>query len=261
MSLAPSMARILAQHPSRCWRQCLSQVGKSLIAPSFSSPRLSQTCRSYGRAWRPPPRMLLPEKLLKSPPAQVAPADQEEIQFTEMLGDPQLNPFNPKILPEEIQYGDPVEGLEPHEARIHNEVTERINNQITEGSHGRLFAVVFLSGRQYRVTDEDIIMITGVYHVQTGERIRMEKVLAVGCSDFTLLGRPLLDRGFVNVEATVIEKTLSYPIIRFKHLRKIPLRTTRFNREPQTLIRINSVSFGRRLNEQADSQDVVRNIS
>ena len=31
-----------------------------------------------------------------------------------------LNPFNPQILPEEIQYGEPVEGLEPHEARIHS---------------------------------------------------------------------------------------------------------------------------------------------
>ena len=56
------------------------------------------------------------------------------------------------------------------------EITDRINAQLAEGSHGRLFAVVFLAGKQFRVTDEDIIMITGTYHVQTGERIRMEKV-------------------------------------------------------------------------------------
>lgn len=41
------------------------------------------------------------------------------------------------------------------------------------------------------------------------------KVLLVGGKDFTLVGRPLMDDGLVRVEATVIEKTLSYTKLHF----------------------------------------------
>jgi large subunit ribosomal protein L21 len=37
----------------------------------------------------------------------------------------------------------------------------------------------------------------------------MKKVLLVGSSDFTVIGRPLLSPHFVRVEGIVIEKTLS----------------------------------------------------
>ena len=48
-----------------------------------------------------------------------------------------------------------------------------------------------------------------------GQRIRLEKILLVGSSDFTLVGRPLLPRDLVNVEATVVEKSLSHKKINF----------------------------------------------
>ena len=43
-----------------------------------------------------------------------------------------------------------------------------------------------------------------------GQRIKIEKVLLIGSKDFTLIGRPLLPRDLINVEATVVEKTLSH---------------------------------------------------
>ena len=48
-----------------------------------------------------------------------------------------------------------------------------------------------------------------------GQRIRLEKILLVGSSDFTLVGRPLLPRDLVNVEATVVEKSLSHKKINY----------------------------------------------
>ena len=48
-----------------------------------------------------------------------------------------------------------------------------------------------------------------------GQRIRLEKILLVGAFDFTLMGRPLLPRDLVNVEATVVEKSLSHKKINF----------------------------------------------
>ena len=51
--------------------------------------------------------------------------------------------------------------------------------------------------------------------------------MCVGGKDFTLYGRPLLHRDLVNVEATVIEKTLSHTVIDFYNRRRKNSRRTR----------------------------------
>ena len=45
--------------------------------------------------------------------------------------------------------------------------------------------------------------------IDIGTRITLDKVTLVGSRDFTLLGRPVLPRDLVRVEATVVEKNLS----------------------------------------------------
>ena len=45
---------------------------------------------------------------------------------------------------------------------------------------------------------------------KNGQKIRLDKICLIGSKDFTLLGRPLLPRDLVNVEATVVEKSLSH---------------------------------------------------
>ncbi|KAF4533064.1 hypothetical protein B566_EDAN002627 [Ephemera danica] len=72
------------------------------------------------------------------------------------------------------------------------DIASRINAQIATQSHGRLFAVVQVLGKQFKITDEDLIVVEGNWLPDAGDRIRLEKVLLVGGSDFTLLGRPLL---------------------------------------------------------------------
>lgn len=44
--------------------------------------------------------------------------------------------------------------------------------------------------------------------------------MAVGCSDFTLFGRPLLPKDLVYVEATVVEKTLFATEVMFRYASK-----------------------------------------
>jgi len=83
-------------------------------------------------------------------------------------------------------------------------------NQLTQNSDkNRLFAVIQLGNEQRKVTTEDIICKVDEFHPTIGDRIRFEKVLLVGSSDFTVVGRPLLSPHFVRVEGIVIEKTLS----------------------------------------------------
>lgn len=144
------------------------------------------------------------------------------------------------------------------EAReLHNQlapaVVEKVNKQLEEGRAGRLFAVVSVGGKQHLVKTEDIIVMEGNYPLKLGEVIRLQKVLAMGGRDFTLLGRPILPVDQAFVEATVIEKTFSHTKIWFLTKPRKNIRVTRFIREPLTYMRINSVCV---LNKVDDLPDV-----
>ena len=67
----------------------------------------------------------------------------------------------------------------------------------------------FLSDLQRKFTAGDLIMLDSDLGVDIGTRITLDKVTLVGSRDFTLLGRPVLPRDLVRVEATVVEKNLS----------------------------------------------------
>lgn len=99
---------------------------------------------------------------------------------------------------------------------LSTDVTNEINNQIAMDKIGRMFAVVQICGKQFKVTENDIIIIEGFWPPNIGDRLKLEKVLLVGSTDFTLVGRPLLNRELISVDATVIEKTLSHTKTRFR---------------------------------------------
>ncbi|KAJ8871449.1 hypothetical protein PR048_027766 [Dryococelus australis] len=103
---------------------------------------------------------------------------------------------------------------------IFTDVISKINAQIENQSHGRLFAIVHICGKQFKVTEEDIIIIEGHWPPEMGDELKLEKVLLVGGSDFTLFGRPILSPELVTVNATVIEKTLSHIKTRFRKKRR-----------------------------------------
>lgn len=91
-----------------------------------------------------------------------------------------------------------------------------INKQIATKATGRLFAIIYLAGQQFKVTENDIIIVSGHWPPQPGDKLNLEKVLLLGSKDFTLVGRPILNRELVSVNATVIQKTLSHTITRFR---------------------------------------------
>lgn len=91
-----------------------------------------------------------------------------------------------------------------------------INNQIATNRTGRLFAVVQICGKQFKITENDIIIIEGFWPPNIGEYLKLGKVLLVGSTDFTLIGKPILNRELVSVDAIVIEKTLSHTKTRFR---------------------------------------------
>lgn len=55
-------------------------------------------------------------------------------------------------------------------------VFDNVNKQIAQATEGRLFAVVHLCGKQFKVTAGDIILVEGYWPPTTGDKIRLDKV-------------------------------------------------------------------------------------
>lgn len=51
-----------------------------------------------------------------------------------------------------------------------------MNNQIAQQNEGRLFAVVHLVGKQFKITTGDIIIVEGYWPPNIGDKIRLDKV-------------------------------------------------------------------------------------
>ncbi|XP_045903792.1 39S ribosomal protein L21, mitochondrial [Micropterus dolomieu] len=138
--------------------------------------------------------------------------------------------------------------LVPEEERSrHAAVVSTVNQLIDQQDYGRLFAIVHFASHQWKVTTEDLILIENHIDAECGERIRMEKVLLVGAENFTLIGRPLLGKDLVRVEATVIEKTESWPKVHMRFWKRHRFQRKRIIIQPQTVLRINSIELAPRL--------------
>ncbi|KAA0200526.1 39s ribosomal protein mitochondrial [Fasciolopsis buskii] len=107
----------------------------------------------------------------------------------------------------------------------------------------RNFAVVHLAGKQFKVTTDDLVMIkTPLFGAEVGDLLRLEKVLLLGAKDFTLVGRPLLDKRIACVEALVVEKTLEHPNLWFQFHRRRRHRKMRVFQDNVAVLRILNVS-------------------
>jgi large subunit ribosomal protein L21 len=56
------------------------------------------------------------------------------------------------------------------------EIISKVNNQLLQQNEGRLFAVVHICGKQFKVTTEDLIITEGNWAPQIGDQIKLEKV-------------------------------------------------------------------------------------
>ncbi|XP_076678111.1 mitochondrial ribosomal protein L21 isoform X2 [Andrena cerasifolii] len=139
-----------------------------------------------------------------------------------------------------------------------SDVINEINRQVATGSTGRLFAVVYLCGTQFKVTESDVIIVSGHWPPQTGDKLKLEKVLLVGGTDFTLIGRPILNRELVSIDATVIQKTLSHTITRFRMRKRKQFRRLNFYRIQRTMLRINSITVNGDIDKKKEVEGLDR---
>lgn len=57
------------------------------------------------------------------------------------------------------------------------QIVDNVNNLVERQEEGRLFAVVHICGRQYKVTAGDILVIEGYWAPTIGDELRLEKVI------------------------------------------------------------------------------------
>ena len=85
-----------------------------------------------------------------------------------------------------------------------------------------------------------------------GAKIILQKLMALGGRDFTLLGRPVLPLDLAHVEATVIEKTLSRTKVIQHFVPRSRCKHYKFQRSKWTLLRINSINVSGRVGKTLD---------
>lgn len=155
-------------------------------------------------------------------------------------------------------YQTEIQEWDEEKEKICTDVTNEINNQIATNTTGRMFAVVQLCGKQFKVTENDIIIIQGYWPPNIGDHIKLEKVLLIGSTDFTLVGRPLLNRELVSVDATVIEKTLSHTKTHFRFQKRKQYRRINFYKEQHTMLRINCININGNIDEKKEVEGLDR---
>lgn len=131
-------------------------------------------------------------------------------------------------------------------SKINQEIVEKLLKK-------RLFAVAHIYGKMHLFTVGDYIMFQKYFPAEIGTKIKIEKVCLVGSDNLTLVGRPVLDRDLVHIEATLVEKTMTHTINNIIIVpRKCNYRRWNFNRKALSVVRINEIKVCHKLNESQD---------
>ncbi|CAI6345810.1 unnamed protein product [Macrosiphum euphorbiae] len=144
----------------------------------------------------------------------------------------------------------------------HKTFSDTIIQTVNEAvkNNNRLFAVVHICGKQFKVTDNDLVLIDGYWPPNVGDRIKLQKVLLVGGKDFTLIGRPVLDPDTVQVTATVVDKDLSHTRTHFERIKRKQFMRINFIRKEITMLRINSVFITQNIDNRKEVQEMGRRV-
>lgn len=101
-----------------------------------------------------------------------------------------------------------------------------------------MYAVVKTGGKQYRVAQDDIILVEKLV-VEPGAAIELDQVLMLDDGKATTIGTPLVEGA--RVAATVIDQTRGDKIIVFKKKRRKDYKRTRGHRQDLTVLRITEI--------------------
>lgn len=102
-----------------------------------------------------------------------------------------------------------------------------------------MFAVVKTGGKQYRVTEGDVIKVEKL-DGETGKNITLDEVLMIGDDKGVKVGEPLIKGA--NVTAEVLEQKKDKKITVFKKKRRHNYRRKKGHRQEITVLRVKSIA-------------------
>ena len=117
-----------------------------------------------------------------------------------------------------------------------------------------VFAVIQTGGKQYKVAPGDLITVDKI-PVDVDTQVKFQKVLLVGGSDYTAVGRPIIPQSYVT--GTVCEQKRAAHVIVFKKKRRKGYRTTRGHRQLISVVRIDDIELSGEVNEQNGREERV----
>ncbi|WP_317279125.1 50S ribosomal protein L21 [Kordiimonas aquimaris] len=106
-----------------------------------------------------------------------------------------------------------------------------------------MFAVVKTGGKQYRVTEGDVIKVEKL-EGETGKNVTLDQVLMVGDDKGVKVGEPLISGTVVTAE--VLEQKKDKKITVFKKKRRHNYRRKKGHRQEITVLRVNAIGAAKK---------------
>ncbi|XP_050214693.1 50S ribosomal protein L21, chloroplastic [Mercurialis annua] len=109
-----------------------------------------------------------------------------------------------------------------------------------EPKREEVFAVVMIGGRQYIVIPGRFLYVQRLKGANVNDKVALNKVLLVGTKMSTYIGKPIVTNAVVH--AVVEEQGLDPKVVVFKYKKKKNYRRNIGHRQPNTRIRITSIT-------------------
>ena len=102
-----------------------------------------------------------------------------------------------------------------------------------------MYAVVQTGGKQYRVSNGDVINVEKL-NVEAGQNVVLDEVVAVSGDGKTIVGKPFVDGA--KVECKVVENGKGKKVIIYKYKAKKDYRKKQGHRQPFTKLEVINIS-------------------
>jgi len=130
---------------------------------------------------------------------------------------------------------------EPHFVHHPQPAVRSDRRMTTFDEENRLFAVMHIKNRQFKVTPGDLVTVDELRHLPVGEDIILRNALMVGGVHETVIGQPLVPA--VEVHAHVREHTALADQIIFKMKRRKGYKRLNKHRQRVTILEINDIKY------------------
>lgn len=116
-----------------------------------------------------------------------------------------------------------------------------------------MYAIVEISGKQYKVQEGDIVFVDRLEELEEGKTTTFDKVLLVSDGNKVTVGTDTVKGA--KVQATVIGHGKAKKILVYKYKAKKNERKVRGHRQPYTKIQIDKITTGTRTRKTAETAE------